>query len=288
MTLKMTYEIWKFLKEEYEGSERIKGMQALNLIRELEMQRMKDSETIKDYANKLLGIANKIRLLGTDISDSRIVQQILVTILERYEATLTSLKNSKDLSTITLAKLLTTLQAPKQRRLMREEGHIEGVLVAKFMKNKGHVEKIYKSSKTQENVQALIEEDEEEDLFVVSCFATARSTESWLIDSGCTNHMINDQELFKYLDATYNTNVRIGNRAKITVKGKGTIAIKGCTGLKLITNVLYVLKIDQNLLSVGQLLEKDYKVLFEDKTCMIKDSDNKELFRVRMKGRALL
>ncbi|XP_017416709.1 uncharacterized protein LOC108327526 [Vigna angularis] len=80
MTLKTTYEIWKFLKEEYEGSERIKGMQALNLVRELEMQRMKDSETIKDYADKLLGIANKICLLGTDIPDSRIVQKILVTI----------------------------------------------------------------------------------------------------------------------------------------------------------------------------------------------------------------
>ncbi|KAL2345957.1 hypothetical protein Fmac_007242 [Flemingia macrophylla] len=46
------------------------------------------------------------------------------------------------------------------------------------------------------------------------------------------------------------------------------------------------LKIDQNLLSVGQLLEKGYKVLFEDKTCMIKDSDNKELFRVQMKGKS--
>ncbi|XP_047177535.1 uncharacterized protein LOC124844612, partial [Vigna umbellata] len=136
MTLKTAYEIWKFLKEEYQDNEKIKGMQALNLVRELEMQRIKDPETIKDYADKLLGIANKIRLLGTDIPESQIVQKILITIPERYEATLTSLENSKDLSTITLAKLLTALQAPEQRRLMREEGHIEGVLVGKFLKNK--------------------------------------------------------------------------------------------------------------------------------------------------------
>ena len=49
---------------EYEGDERIKGMQALNLVREFEMQKMKESETIKEYANKLLSIANKVRLLG--------------------------------------------------------------------------------------------------------------------------------------------------------------------------------------------------------------------------------
>ena len=150
----------------------------------------------------------------------------------------------------------------------------------------GHVEKICKSSQKQENVQAAVEEVDEEELFVVSCFATARSTESWLIDSGCTNHMTYDQELFKDLDATYNTNVRIGNGEKIAVKGKGTIVIEGCTGLKLIPDVLYVPEINQNLLSVGQLLEKGYKVLFEDKSCMIKDSDNKELFRVQMKGKS--
>ncbi|XP_047150260.1 uncharacterized protein LOC124822311, partial [Vigna umbellata] len=103
---------------------------------EEDYERMKDLEIIKDYADKFLGIANKIRLLGTRIPDSRIVQKILVTIPKRYEAALTSLENSKDLSTITLAELLTTLQALEQRRLMRDEDHIEGALVAKFLKTR--------------------------------------------------------------------------------------------------------------------------------------------------------
>jgi len=49
-------------------------MQAMNLIREFEMQKMKESKTIKEYANKLLSIANKVRLLGSEFSNSRIVQ----------------------------------------------------------------------------------------------------------------------------------------------------------------------------------------------------------------------
>ena len=75
MTIKSTYEIGSFLKNEYEGDERIKGMQALNLVREFEMQKMNESETIKEYANKLLSIANKVRLLGSEFSDSRIVEK---------------------------------------------------------------------------------------------------------------------------------------------------------------------------------------------------------------------
>ena len=33
-------------------------MQVLNLIREFEMQKMKESETIKEYSDRLLGIVN--------------------------------------------------------------------------------------------------------------------------------------------------------------------------------------------------------------------------------------
>lgn len=80
MTLKTTKEIWDFLKQEYKGNERVKGMQVLNLIREFEMQKMKESETIQEYYDRLFKIVNKVRLLGIDFSDSRVVQKILVTV----------------------------------------------------------------------------------------------------------------------------------------------------------------------------------------------------------------
>jgi hypothetical protein len=136
MTLKTSKEIWNFLKGEYKGNERIKGMQVLNLIREFELQKMKESETIKEYSNKLLSIVNNIKLLGTDFSNSRIVQKILVTILEKFETTISSLENSKDLSSITLAELLNALQAQEQRRLMRQERTVEGAFFVKSQNNR--------------------------------------------------------------------------------------------------------------------------------------------------------
>ncbi|RVW63016.1 hypothetical protein CK203_062909 [Vitis vinifera] len=124
----------------------------------------------------------------------------------------------------------------------------------------------------QGGVKVVVEELQDEELFVVSCFATNSSPETWLIDSGCTNHMTYDKGLFKKLDKTVPSKVRIGNGVYLVVKGKGTVAIEGHTGLKLIFNVLYVPEINQNMLSVGQLLEKGYKVLFEDNHCMIADA----------------
>jgi len=50
-------------------------MQVLNLVREFKLQRMKEFETIKDFSGRLFDIANKVRLLGTEFANSRIVQK---------------------------------------------------------------------------------------------------------------------------------------------------------------------------------------------------------------------
>ena len=232
-------------------------------MREFELQRMKESETVKDYTYKLLGIANKTRLLGGDFADSRIVEIFLVTVSERYEASIVSLENIKNLSKITLTEVVHALQAQEQRRLMREDCVVEGALQAKhhddsrtsrkknFKKNQpssngngannqnkgkgkrknyppcqhcgkmghppfkcwrrldakcskcnqlGHEAVICKSKFQQPEANAqVMEQDEEDHIFAATCFPMASNSECWLIDSGCTNHMIYDKSAFKDL-----------------------------------------------------------------------------------------
>jgi len=116
-------------------------MQALNLVTKFEMQKMKESKIIKEYANKLLNIANKVRLFGSNFSDSRIVEKILVTISKRFEATIAPLENTRDLSKLNLAELVNALQAQEQRRKMRAKGFVEGALQAKLQSNQGEKNK---------------------------------------------------------------------------------------------------------------------------------------------------
>ncbi|XP_049365198.1 uncharacterized protein LOC125830022 [Solanum verrucosum] len=134
MTLTSPKEIWNYLKKEYVGDKRIRGMKVLNLMREFELQIMKESETVKEYSD---------RFPGTKFKDTRIVEKVLVVVPERYEACITTLENTQDLSKITLAELLNSLQAQEQRRLMRQDDMVEGALVVnhktqskgKFLKN---------------------------------------------------------------------------------------------------------------------------------------------------------
>jgi len=56
---------------------------------------MKEIENIKDYADKLLSMINKVRLLRNKFSDDWIVQKILVTMPEKYEYKISSLEEKK-------------------------------------------------------------------------------------------------------------------------------------------------------------------------------------------------
>ena len=123
------------IKAEYEEDERISGMKVLCLIRDFELQKMKESESVKEYSDRLLSIANKVKLLGFVLNDSRIVEKLLVTVLEKFEATIITLENTKDLSKISFTKLLNGLQKQEQRRSMRQEGVIEVVLPVKHQDN---------------------------------------------------------------------------------------------------------------------------------------------------------
>ena len=76
--------------------------------------------------------------------------------------------------------------------------------------------------------------------------------------------MTYDRNLFKELKPTEVMKVRIKNGGHIPAKGKGTIAIITSLGIKKISDVLYVHDIDKNLLSICQLIEKGFKVSFED------------------------
>ena len=76
----------------------------------------------------------------------------------------------------------------------------------------------------------------------------------------------------------------MGDGKHIIVKEKDTISFPTCHGTKLIIDFLYVLDIDKNLLSVGQMVEKGYKVLFNNDCCLIKYANDNYIFRIKMKS----
>ena len=88
-------------------------------------------------------------------------------------------------------------------------------------------------------------------MFIVTSHATNSYTETWLIDSGCTNHMTPELSYFRELDWSYKSKMKIRNGNLVNVKGKGVVVVETPTCIKYISDVLFVPEISQSLLSVG-------------------------------------
>ncbi|OMO69325.1 Integrase, catalytic core [Corchorus capsularis] len=309
---------WDKLKEEFQGTEKTRQQQIINLRRDFENLKMKENESVKQYSDRIMAIVNSIRLLGDEFSEKRVVEKIITTLPEKYESKISSLEDSRDLGSISLPELVNALYAQEQRRASRQEDVTEGAFQVKgkekahfvgkdkkkFANRKqnnkrsgesstnkerkpfppcphckltshtkkfcwyspdahckicnqlGHVDKVCKNKGNQQNQHAQVAENQREDedqLFVATCYATTSNNNVWLIDSGCTHHMTSNAASFKSLDSSYTSIVRIGNGDHLDVKGKGVVAVDTPSRTKFIPDVLYVPMIDQNLLSVGQL-----------------------------------
>jgi len=89
--------------------------------------------------------------------------------------------------------------------------------------------------------------------------------------------MTADLRLFKDFDINFLSKVRVGNGEYVKVKGKGVIKVETMSGTKTLKNMLYVPKINQNLVSVRQLLKSDYSLSFNDGVCDIREREKKNI-----------
>ncbi|XP_016730136.1 uncharacterized protein [Gossypium hirsutum] len=261
-------EAWDKLKEEFQGTERTRQQQLLNLRRDFENLKMKEEETVKQYSDRIMAVVNSIRLIGEQFSKARIVEKVISTLPERYEEKISSLEDSRDLTTISLTELINALYAQEQRRASRLEEHQEGVFQAKAKPTSNA--SAYKSKKTWRD-KSKHENTKRRDQHCRHCKRAGHLEANYWFrpDVGWINHMSPDVTIFKTLDRTCKTKVKVENGQFIKAEGKGDVLICTPTDGKVISNVLLVPEIDRNLLSIAQLLEKGYSVVFKEKECKI-------------------
>ncbi|CAI9763112.1 unnamed protein product [Fraxinus pennsylvanica] len=72
---------------------------------EFETLKMKDSESVKEFSDRLMKVVNQIRLLSDDLPDKRVVEKVLISLPEKFEDKISSLEDSRDLSVISLSEL---------------------------------------------------------------------------------------------------------------------------------------------------------------------------------------
>ncbi|CAH9069840.1 unnamed protein product [Cuscuta europaea] len=109
---------------------------------------------------------------------------------------------------------------------------------------------------------------------------TKKST--WYLDTGASNHMTGDKSMFVKVEQTQG-HVTFGDESKVVVNGKGNVLIRLNDGShQFISDVYYVPNLKTNILSMGQLLEKDYDIHLKNRSLSLRDNNGRLVAKVPM------
>ena len=82
----------------------------------------------------------------------------------------------------------------------------------------------------KQNANVAREENNPKNVLLTCNVAQDRQYDVWFLDSGCSNHMTGNIEMFANLDEEVKSEVTTGTDTKISVKGKGRVSICGRNG----------------------------------------------------------
>ncbi|RDX93043.1 hypothetical protein CR513_24745, partial [Mucuna pruriens] len=136
--------------------------------------------------------------------------------------------------------------------------------------------------KDKKNDQAhLTQEEDGSDSNQVLLMVTTSNKEdysSWYLDIGCSNHMTSNRDWLVDFNPNVTTSVRFADNSTILAEGIGKVMITRKNGkTTYMHDVLYIPSMKNNLLSLGQLLEKGFTMamqanhieIFDDKQRLV-------------------
>jgi hypothetical protein len=100
-------------------------------------------------------------------------------------------------------------------------------------------------------------------------------TKPWYLDSGCSRHMTGDKQCFISFVKREGGLVTFGNNDKGQIKGKGIIGKKDSAKIE---DVQYVEGLKHNLLSISQLCDSGFEVVFKPNICIVKHTSSGKIF----------
>lgn len=93
---------------------------------------------------------------------------------------------------------------------------------------------------SRQNDNFANEENKNPKNVLLTCnIAQDKQEDFWFLDSGCSNHMTGNIEMFANLDEDVKSEVTTGTDSKISVKGKGRVSIRARNGEQMIVLEVY-------------------------------------------------
>ncbi|KAI5312848.1 hypothetical protein L3X38_042022 [Prunus dulcis] len=251
---------WDILKQEFRGDKQVRSVKLQGLRKEFEHTRMKDSESFSVYAAKLFDLINQMKNYGEELPRERVVQKLLISLPRSYDSICSVIEHSKDLDTLEIQEVVASLKNFELRLDRHNENSTEKAFTRKpKCRGCGKFGHMVRNCHDNQSVQKVNYPNQVEEtgtlFYACNAVTDVKMSNSWYVDSGCSNHMTGDERLLIDIRRDVTSKVKMGTGETVQVAGKGTLVIETKTGRKHIQEVMLVPGLEENLLSVGQMME---------------------------------
>ncbi|XP_074369165.1 uncharacterized protein LOC141710495 [Apium graveolens] len=96
---------WEILQISFQGVEKVKKVRLQVLCGEFKNLKMKNSENIGELVTRLKTVTNEMKRNGESLDDVRVMEKLLRSLTRKFDYVVTSIEESKDLSTISIDEL---------------------------------------------------------------------------------------------------------------------------------------------------------------------------------------
>ncbi|XP_006593150.1 uncharacterized protein [Glycine max] len=204
---------------------------------------------------------------GDKQSDLGIIDKVLRTLTPRFDHIVVAVEQGQNLEEMKIEELQGILEAQEMRLNERNsQRSVEQAMQVQTTKGNNYDCDECRSKRVPRNAnEAQLAQDEDSDSDKVLLMTTTNSEEDnvnlWYLDTGCSNHMTGHREWFVNIDDKVKSKIKFADNNSVTAEGIGKVMIQRKDGQhSFINDVLYVPNMKNNMLSLGQLLEKGYSM----------------------------
>eukprot|EP00253_Pinus_taeda_P004307 PITA_04307 len=261
---KSSAEIWTKIKNLYETHN---TNRVLALKSKLFSMRMDERESATAFVARIKDVKDGLGAIGVAVVDEDLVAITVNGMRDDFQTFITGvLVREKAPSFDDLTAILQQEEDRRQNLNLNPQSD-DLALVAKRRLSKG------RQSQQQSKQRGGTSQKNPHSQKIDCALTTSNEDDIWYVDSGASSHMTGNKEFFDSLEEVINgSKIYLGDDNVYQIKGHGVISVKLPNGkISHLSNVLYVLGIKKNLISVSMMADQDMHVEFFKTHCVIKD-----------------